>query len=100
MPSYSFSTVLWIYIAMLLVGGMMGFIKAKSKISLISSLAFAVLLALCALDIIRENLIAKILIGLLIVVFSLRFLKTRKFMPSGLMVLISLVTLFLLLNSN
>src|SRR5437868_2997629 len=36
-----FNTVLWIYIALLVVGGLMGFIKGKSKISLISSVLFA-----------------------------------------------------------
>ena len=85
--------VLWIYIALLLAGGVMGFVKAGSKISLITSSIFAVLLALCALGIIRPFYIAEILIGLLIVVFGMRFAKGRKFMPSGLMLGMSAVVL-------
>jgi uncharacterized membrane protein (UPF0136 family) len=40
------STVLWIYIVLLLVGGLIGFFKAKSKVSLISSSVFAAVLVL------------------------------------------------------
>jgi uncharacterized membrane protein (UPF0136 family) len=89
--------VLWIYIVLLLAGGVMGFVKAGSKISLITSSIFAVLLALCALAIIRPFYIAEILIGLLIVVFGMRFAKGRKFMPSGLMLGMSAVVLAILL---
>jgi uncharacterized membrane protein (UPF0136 family) len=91
------AVVLWIYIVLLLAGGMMGFVKAGSKISLITSSIFAVLLALCALGIIRPFYIAEILLGLLIVVFGMRFAKGRKFMPSGLMLGMSAVVLAVLL---
>jgi len=40
--------VLWIYIVLLVVGGLIGFLKAKSKVSLIMSAIFAALLAMCA----------------------------------------------------
>jgi uncharacterized membrane protein (UPF0136 family) len=89
--------VLWVYIVLLLAGGLMGFIKAKSKISLITSSVFAVLLALCALGIFRPFYIADVLVGLLLVVFGMRFAKGRKFMPSGLMLVLSAVVLVVLL---
>ena len=38
--------VLWVYILLLLVGGLIGFFKGKSKVSLISSAVFAALLIL------------------------------------------------------
>jgi uncharacterized membrane protein (UPF0136 family) len=57
--------ILWVYIVLLLAGGLMGFIKAKSKISLITSALFAVPLALCATAVIRPFYIADILVGLL-----------------------------------
>ena len=41
--------VLWIYIVLLLVGGLIGFLKAKSKVSLITSAVFAALLILTTL---------------------------------------------------
>jgi len=40
------STVLWIYIVLLLIGGLIGFLKAKSKVSLITSAVFAAVLVL------------------------------------------------------
>jgi uncharacterized membrane protein (UPF0136 family) len=90
-------TVLWIYIVLLLAGGVMGLVKAGSKISLITSSIFALLLALCGLGIIHPFFIADILIGLLLLVFGIRFAKGRKFMPSGLMLALSLVVLAVLL---
>jgi uncharacterized membrane protein (UPF0136 family) len=91
------SIVLWIYVALLLAGGLMGFLKAGSKISLIVSAIFALLLALCIMGVIRPFFIAEILLGLLVVVFALRFFKGRKFMPSGLMALLSIVVLAVVL---
>jgi uncharacterized membrane protein (UPF0136 family) len=87
------NTVLWTYIALLLVGGFMGFLKGRSKVSLIAAFAFAVPLALCARGIITQPIVPKILIGLLLVVFGMRLAKTKKFMPSGLMIIVSAVAL-------
>jgi uncharacterized membrane protein (UPF0136 family) len=89
--------ILWVYIVLLLAGGLMGFIKAKSKISLITSALFAALLALCATAVIRPFYIADVLVGLLLVVFGIRFAKGRKFMPSGLMLGLSAAVLAALL---
>ena len=87
------STVLWIYIVLLLVGGLIGFFKAKSKVSLISSAAFAALLAVLAVPGIFERKFAlgatNILLAALLVVFAFRLGKTRKFMPSGLMLVLT-----------
>jgi len=90
-------TVLWIYIVLLLAGGVMGLVKAGSRISLITSAIFALLLALCATAVIKPFYIADILVGLLLVVFGVRFAKGRKFMPSGLMLGLSLAVLAVLL---
>jgi uncharacterized membrane protein (UPF0136 family) len=89
--------ILWVYIVLLLGGGLMGFLKANSKISLVTSALFAVLLALCAMGVIRPFYIADILVGLLLVVFGIRFAKGRKFMPSGLMLALSAAVLAALL---
>jgi len=89
--------ILWVYIVLLFAGGLMGFIKAKSTISLVTSAIFAVLLALCATGIIHPFYIADILVGLLIVVFGIRFAKGKKFMPSGLMLGLSAAMLAVLL---
>ena len=42
-------TVLWIYIVLLLVGGLIGFLKAGSKVSLITSAVSAAALILTAI---------------------------------------------------
>ena len=87
--------ILWIYIVLLVAGGLMGFLKAGSKISLIASLAFAAALSLCAMGLLRPMLLADILLLVLLIVFGMRFAKGKKFMPAGLMVLVTIVALAL-----
>ena len=97
MSSSASVIILWFYIVLLLAGGLMGFLKAGSKISLITSAAFAVPLALCAASVFPLNPAAPILVGLLALVFVVRFAKGKKFMLSGLMVLLSIAMLAVLL---
>src|ERR1041384_4232241 len=87
--------VLWAYAVLLVVGGLVGFLKAGSKISLIMSLAFATPIALEAAGKIHVANLANILIGALLVFFGRRFAKGRKFMPAGLVVIASAVALVL-----
>lgn len=87
--------ILWIYIVLLVVGGLIGLLKGKSKVSLILSVIFAALLSLCAAGIIFQPYVADILLALLLVVFGMRLAKTRKFMPSGLMLVLTLAALAL-----
>jgi uncharacterized membrane protein (UPF0136 family) len=87
------STILWIYIILLVVGGLIGFLKGRSKASIIASVAFARPLALCAAGIIKVPWLADVLIGMLVVVFAIRLKKTKKFMPSGMMVVLSILAL-------
>jgi uncharacterized membrane protein (UPF0136 family) len=93
------NTVLWIYIVLLLVGGLIGFLKAGSKVSLISSAVFAVLLILTAipgfLDAAFARKLATLILAALLIVFAVRLGKTKKFMPSGLMLVITIVALAL-----
>ena len=89
------NTILWVYIALLIVGGLIGFLKAGSRISLISSVVFAVLLALFAAGIVSWRPGADILMVLLLIVFGIRYAKTKKFMPSGLMIVLTLAAMVL-----
>ncbi len=89
------SKILWIYIVLLVVGGLIGFLKAKSKVSLIMSAAFAAALSLCAAGIVFQPYMADILLALLIVVFAIRVAKTKKFMPAGMMLVITILALAL-----
>ena len=88
--------VLWIYIVLLLIGGMIGFFKAKSRVSLIMSVGFAVALILST--IVAEPTsrhLADALMAALLIVFTIRLVKTKKFMPAGFMLLITVVALAL-----
>ena len=93
--------VLWIYIVLLLVGGLIGFFKAKSKVSLITSAVFAALLILTTLrSVFQPGFalgLANITLVVLLLVFAVRLGKTKKFMPSGL-ILIATVAVLALLN--
>ena len=97
---HDFATkVLWAYIILLLVGGLIGFFKAKSKVSLITSAVFAVILILTAvpgiLDSSLRGKLANIIMAMLLVVFAVRLAKTKKFMPSGLMLVVTIAALAL-----
>ena len=90
------STVVWIYAAQIVAGGLMGFLKARSKASLIMSVACALPLVLTALG--RWPLLAAELVaGFLLVFFGIRYAKSKKIMPGGMMAGASLITLGLLL---
>ncbi|MFZ0826995.1 MAG: TMEM14 family protein [Verrucomicrobiia bacterium] len=92
------NTVLWIYIVLLLVGGLIGFFKAKSRVSLISSSVFAAVLVLTQTGIFKPSvslILANVLLAALLVVFAIRLAKTKKFMPSGLMLVLTVLTLAL-----
>jgi uncharacterized membrane protein (UPF0136 family) len=88
--------ILWVYIILLLVGGMIGFLKGKSHVSLIMSVSFAVALILTTLfaePTARE--FADVLMAALLVVFTVRLAKTKKFMPAGMMLAITIGALAL-----
>src|SRR5437763_8655820 len=86
-------TVLWVYIILLVAGGLVGFFKAGSKASLIASAGFAAALILCAIGVIFQPHVADIILAVLLVFFALRLAKTKKIMPNGLMVVLTIATL-------
>ncbi|HEU5181604.1 MAG TPA: TMEM14 family protein [Candidatus Polarisedimenticolia bacterium] len=92
--------VAFVYGAIVLAGGVMGFVKARSRASLIAGVAsFALLLGAGALMLRGEKagwIAAMAVAGLLLAFFAARWLKGRKFMPAGMMVLASAAALVLL----
>ena len=93
------TTILWIYIVLLVAGGLMGYLKAKSKASIITSVIFAAILSLCAIRGILETqtatVLANVTLVFLLVFFGWRLTKSKKFMPNGLMVVLTLAALVL-----
>ena len=91
------NTVLWIYIVLLLIGGLIGFFKAGSKISLITSVVSAAVLILTMnhnmLQPAFANTVADLTMLALLIVFTIRLTKTRKFMPSGFMLAVTVAAL-------
>lgn len=88
------------YGILLLFGGIMGYVSAKSKPSLISGVISGLLLLVSAFlqwqQIQTGLLLAQIATLALAIVFSIRLWKTRKFMPAGLMLAVSVAMLVLL----
>lgn len=87
--------VLWIYAGLLVLGGLMGFIKARSKISLIASVACAIPIALVAMGKLPMA-VAWVVIALLGGMFTARYIRGRKPMPAIPMIVASVVALGLL----
>ncbi len=77
------------------IGGIVGYAKAKSKISLMAGCSTGILLILggiIQLQGLTWGLIFSLFMSVfLIITFISRLLKTRKFMPSGLMIIAGLV---------
>jgi uncharacterized membrane protein (UPF0136 family) len=91
--------VFWGYVILLLVGGLIGFFKAHSKVSLIMSAVFAALLILTHIGIFEPSFgrqLADIIMVVLLVVFAMRLAKSKKFIPSGLMLVLTVVVLAML----
>jgi uncharacterized membrane protein (UPF0136 family) len=93
-----------IYGSFVLAGGIVGYRKAGSRASLLAGLVSEALLLLAAMLIFSGNplglKLAMSVAAMLLVFFAMRWLKGRKFMPAGLMVLSSAVTLALLAWSS
>lgn len=87
--------IIWIYIVLLVVGGLIGFLKAGSKASLIVSSVSAAILILCQIGVIFERRMIDIVLAILLVVFAWRLSESKKFMPAGLMLVLTVVTLVL-----
>jgi uncharacterized membrane protein (UPF0136 family) len=87
------SIVLYVYAAILLLGGIMGYAKAKSTMSLVSGIVSAVIAAgAAALE--PSNQVAALWIGTILAlvlafIFAMRFTKTKKPVPALPMMLIS-----------
>lgn len=80
-----------------IIGGIVGYRSAGSKVSLISGTISGLLLLVSAYLQLQGQTwgltISVIITSILVVVFAVRLGKTRKFMPAGLMVALGLAAL-------
>lgn len=88
-----------LYGLLIAIGGIIGYLKARSRVSLIAGLSSAAGLWLAAYANRRNQpsglLLATLIAILLIIFFSFRWGQTRKFMPAGLMTILSAVATIL-----
>lgn len=96
--------VLGVYAVLLIIGGVMGFVKARSRASLIAGVVSG-LITIGAIVISRTSNedggfgIALVLAILMFLFFAPRAMTARKFMPAGLMTLASLVVIAVMVCS-
>ncbi|MFO0888105.1 MAG: TMEM14 family protein [Isosphaeraceae bacterium] len=90
-------TILSVYALLLAVGGVIGYTKAGSRPSLIAGIASAIVVVIALfLTTTAPRLglgIGAVVALLLAGFFGSRFSKTGKFMPSGMMAVVSVLTL-------
>jgi uncharacterized membrane protein (UPF0136 family) len=82
------------YGGLVTLGGVMGYLKARSKPSLIMGLAFGLAIVACGIaygrGIEQARGVALVMSLVLLLVFVIRYLKTRKMMPAGALTILSL----------
>ena len=104
MPFKYMRYVVAIYALLILMGGIMGYTKAGSTASLAMGVCFGVLLLVSAVIMwgkkarlrLKGAYLALILTFLLDAFFSYRYMTLGKFMPSGMLSLVSTVVVLLL----
>lgn len=93
------TTVFVIYGILMLAGGIFGFLKAGSKASLIMGIISGVLtfigVGLLGPAYTTGRALLTFTTFVLSGIFAIRLVKTRKFMPSGMLLVLSLIASFL-----
>ncbi len=85
-----------------IIGGIIGYTQARSTASLISGIVSGLLLIAGGVFYLQGQawgfLLALVVTAILVVVFTIRFVKTRKFMPAGLMLTLGVLTLVIMVS--
>ena len=91
------SILVFVYAVLTLVGGVFGYVKAGSRPSLIAGIVSGLLLLAAGFGLLRGLSwglpLAVVLTAALLILFSVRYGRSRAFMPAGLMVILSILTL-------
>ncbi|HUJ08742.1 MAG TPA: TMEM14 family protein [Verrucomicrobiae bacterium] len=90
---------IWAYGMMMMLGGIMGYVKVGSKASLLSGVGMGLALLASGYGVwhgSRNSLIAAVVIAaLLVVLFAMRLAKTKRFMPAGVLAILSLAAVII-----
>jgi uncharacterized membrane protein (UPF0136 family) len=85
----------WVYAVVMILGGIAGFVRVGSKASLISGVGFGLILLGSGYGVWRgyqSSLVsAEVIALLLVVLFAIRYAKKHRFMPAGMLAILSLV---------
>lgn len=85
-----------------IVGGIIGYVQAQSKPSLISGTISGLLLIFAGVMQLQGQgwglIIATIVTAVIVIVFTIRLTKTRKFMPAGLMIVLGVAALMVMVK--
>ena len=88
---------IWVYGIIMMIGGVMGYIKVGSKASLLSGVGLGLALLASGYGVwrgSRESLIVSLVISaLLVALFAMRLAKTKRFMPAGMLAILSLAAI-------
>src|SRR5688572_27142481 len=95
--------VVIVYAVLVIVGGVIGYLKAQSKPSLIAGGASGLLLLACGVLMLKGvaagGYLALLISLVLLVMFTNRYSAKRAFMPAGLMVVLSLLAAAVLIGT-
>jgi uncharacterized membrane protein (UPF0136 family) len=92
----------FVYGILAIAGGIIGYIQARSKVSLFSGSISGLLLIIGAYLQLQGQtsglILAVFVTAVLVVVFAFRLAKTRKFIPAGLMTILGMLALAVMVN--
>jgi uncharacterized membrane protein (UPF0136 family) len=85
---------IWVYGIIMMLGGVVGYVKVHSKASLIAGVGMGLGLLASGFGVWRGSedslIVAEVIAALLLVIFAIRLAKTKRFMPAGMLAFISL----------
>jgi uncharacterized membrane protein (UPF0136 family) len=85
---------IWAYGVIMMLGGVMGYVKVGSKASLLSGVGMGLALLASGYGVWqgrRDSLIVSVVIAaLLVALFAIRLAKTKRFIPAGVLAILSL----------
>lgn len=90
---------IWVYGVIMMLGGIMGYVKVGSKASLLSGVGMGLALLASGYGVwhgSRDSLIVSVVVAaLLVALFAIRLAKTKRFMPAGVLAILSLAAVII-----